>query len=480
MKKIISLFFVFIISFSFSGCNKSEEKSLYTISAVISENKLTCNMELNYVNNTSGAVERLYFTLYPNAFREDAKIKPVSLNNYADAYENGVSYGGIEITSVKDDENNLNYTIGGVDKNTLIVNLNKSVKEKGKAKVNIDFTVTIPNVLHRFGYGKNTINLCNFYPKLCSEYNGKIYESVYYSSGDPFYSEVADYKVTLKVDSCYTVASSLKPTKTVVLGEQTEYSYERDSVRGIAFIMSKDFNILKTDYNGISISYYYFNDENPKKTLGVVKDTLAFYSEKFCPYPYSEYVVCEADFIYGGMEYPCLTYINANLVGYERDYVIAHETAHEWWYGLVGVNESEEGFIDEGLTEFSTSLYISSKSEYNKSLESILSETINVYKDLREIALLSGTEKTPTMKRNLNDFKSDLDYVSIAYYRSQIMFYKLYEYMGAKKFNEFLKSILNNYSYKNITYENLKSLAENKKKGSKDFLDGYVLGITAI
>ena len=61
MKKIISLFFVFIISFSFGGCNKSEEKSLYTINAVIGENKLTCNMELNYVNNTSGAVEKSYF-----------------------------------------------------------------------------------------------------------------------------------------------------------------------------------------------------------------------------------------------------------------------------------------------------------------------------------------------------------------------------------------------------------------------------------
>ena len=64
MKKIISLFFVFIISFSFGGCNKNEEKSLYTINAVISENELTCNMELNYVNNTGGTVDRLYFTCF--------------------------------------------------------------------------------------------------------------------------------------------------------------------------------------------------------------------------------------------------------------------------------------------------------------------------------------------------------------------------------------------------------------------------------
>ena len=478
MKKFITVLLTLIISFTITACDKESNLSLYDIDMVLNENTLTCEMKLDYVNNSSKSVNELYFNLYPNAFRENAKIKPIHTEYFLKAYPNGNSYGNINIKKVKTKNQNLDFTIEGEDENILKVSLDNPVKTGKTKEIFISFDVLIPNVLHRFGYAENTVNLTGFYPILCEEYLEEVYKNVYYPSGDPFYSSVADYKVSITLPSSFVVASSLSPIKTEILEYKTKYSYERENVRDIAFILSEKFNILKDKVGNTDVYYYYFNDENPEESFEVVKSALNFYSTKFTKYPYKEYVVCEADFIYGGMEYPCLTLIDSTLNREDRNYSIAHETAHEWWYGLVGVNQSEEGFIDEGLTEFSTVLFQSKYLGINRAQHiNIIKER---YREIRKYSILYSDEKSAKMNRSLKTFKNDAEYVSIAYYRSQIMFNDLYNYMGEKKFYRFLNALSNNYKYKNITYSDLKSFAEKVKNGSSEILDGYVNGETAV
>ena len=31
---------------------------------------------------------------------------------------------------------------------------------------------------------------------------------------------------------------------------------------------------------------------------------------------------------------------------------VAHELAHQWWYGLVGTNEFEDAWMDEGINQY--------------------------------------------------------------------------------------------------------------------------------
>ncbi len=71
----------------------------------------------------------------------------------------------------------------------------------------------------------------------------------------------------------------------------------------------------------------------------------------------------EADF-YDGMEYDGLYFLSRafyNLYsGQPTDYLVAiaaHETAHQWWYGVVGSDQANEPWLDEALCTYTERLY---------------------------------------------------------------------------------------------------------------------------
>lgn len=482
MKKFIVFILTFIAVFSVCGCKgENLERSSYDISVTLNgDMTLDGDMNLTYVNKTGETLNELCFSLYPNAFSETATVKPVYKEHELTAYPYGASYGKIDILSVTERGAMADYEVEGVNDGTLKINLKKPAKSGEKVNVYIKFKCVLPLVNHRFGYGNDTVNLTGFYPILCVYENGDFYRSVYYPAGDPFYSECADYKVKLTLPSTYSVASSMSAINTEWSGGETSYIYKRDNVRDVAFILSEKFKIAKKSENGVDISYYYYADDNPEKTLETAVESLTFYSEKFYKYPYKEYVVAEGDFIYGGMEYPCLSLISDALTPSSRDYTVAHETAHQWWHSIVGVNESERGYIDEGLTEFSTAYYIGESKRFKESCPELIEKTKAEYTAMREALIYGGNVTPPVMERNLKDFSSELEYVMLAYNRSQLMVNEVKNYMGEKKFNAFLRALVKSYAFKNINTSEYVSLAEKHKKGAGEIIKEYVSGSKVI
>ncbi|MBO7214445.1 MAG: M1 family metallopeptidase, partial [Clostridia bacterium] len=387
----------------------------------------------------------------------------------------GFSSGKIDVLAVKTGGKKASYEIVGTNSQFLKIFFEKPFKKGEEVSVYIEFKCYLPNVYHRYGYGEDTINLTGFYPIACVYENGEYYQSVYYPAGDPFYSECADYKVSLTVPSTFVVASSLSPVQTVWSGGETEYLYERECVRDIAFILSQKYNVLKESVGGVDVAYYYYADNQPENTLSVAVSALEYFSNKYFEYPYDTYVVAEGDFIYGGMEYPCLSLIS-DSVGSYRDYTVVHETAHQWFYGIVGVNESEIGFLDEGLTEFSTALFMGENGE--KSYGEYISEAKNSYGAIKGSLVYLGVTAPPVMDRNLKDFSNELEYVMIAYNRSEIMVDSLRLYMGDKKFFKTLKGFVKDHAFENVTVKDFTKAFEKGKKGAGKLIEDFVSGKT--
>ncbi len=475
MKKLICFLICLCSLPLFSACKNDSENTLssYKINLTLNEDMTAeGNLEYEFICFEDG-LETFCFNLYPNAFRDGAEISPVYESDYLLAYPNGFSSGEIEILSVKAFGEKVEFKVCETNLQILEITFNKGLKKGEKANIYIEFKLVLPNVVHRFGYGKNTINLTGFYPIACVFRDGEFIKNFYYPAGDPFFSECANYSVTLSVPSTYSVASSLSAVGTVWSGGQTEYSYERNNVRDIAFILSKNFNIVKGEVNGVAVSYYYYADENPEKTLKTATESLAFFSKQFYEYPYAEYVVCEADFIYGGMEYPCLSLIS-DTVGEYRDFTVAHETAHQWFYGIVGVNQSIDGYLDEGLTEFATALFMDGRE--GKTYLDYISQAKSSYKALESSLIYNGVLNPPVMNRHLKDFSTEAEYVMIAYKRSLITVDGLRRFCGDKKFFKTLKKFVKTNAFSEVSTEDFISAFDDAKRGAGSFLEEFISG----
>ncbi len=93
------------------------------------------------------------------------------------------------------------------------------------------------------------------------------------------------------------------------------------------------------------------------------KEALSYYGLWFGAYPYETLTIVDPpdDGVgSGGMEYP--TFVTGDLANafltrwpFEKvrgiEVVTIHEIGHEWWYGMVGSNEFEESWLDEGLND---------------------------------------------------------------------------------------------------------------------------------
>ena len=475
MKKFIVLTLTIAFSLSLFGCKNESQKSMaqYDINLTLFED-MTVDGNMTYTFNSPSNITAVYFSLYPNAFSQTAEISPVYSSDELSAYPNGKSYGHVEVKCAKAFGREMEFQTTGINQNTLVVGLDKTVESGERVEVYLEFKVILPNVKHRTGYGDNTVNLTNFYPVACVYENGDFYKNVYYPSGDPFYTECSNYKVSLTVPSEYSIASSLSPISTEWSGGNTKYSYQRNSVRDVAFILSKNYKIIEKSCKETTVKYYYFNDKNPEKTIETACNALSFFSDKYLKYPYAEYVVAEADFLYGGMEYPCLSLISNEISDDYRDYVVAHETAHQWFYGILGVNQNEIGYFDEGLTELSTALFLS---EYlGVKIENYINQTVSSYLSIKEALAYSGNTLAPVMERNLKDFSSEAEYVMIAYNRSQIMFYEILKTLGEGKFYKFMKNFIKTNAYKNVTANDFCKSLEKTSKTAKKIFNSYVNG----
>ena len=148
------LLLLVIISVSiFTGCKSSSLKnnakniSTYTINLSFDDDTktLTGSQSVDYINSTQVVLNEVWFHLYPNAFSEKAKTKPVS-NLYKDkAYPNGEDFGNININKVMVENSSKEIIIKEPDDEVLVVKLGKDLYPEDRVHINIEFSVVLPN-----------------------------------------------------------------------------------------------------------------------------------------------------------------------------------------------------------------------------------------------------------------------------------------------------------------------------------------------
>ena len=448
-KKITAILIAAAIALSLCACSapEKEQRTKYEIKATLSEDYvLTASVTCEYVNNTDVPLGELWFHLYPNAYRAGAKFAPVPQNRITEAYPDGRSYSKLDITSVSVKGKPVDVTITGEDENILSVALGSKLDPTEKTSVNIEYTVKLPKVRHRFGYTDKSVNLANFYPIACMYRGGAFVADPYYSTGDPFFSECADYSVTLTVPSKYECAFT-GVVKTKTDGENTAtYEVKANNVRDFAAVLGA-YQKMSGLAGETIVNYMYYNDADPERALNTAIDAVRIFGNMFGAYPYKEYTVVQTGFLQGGMEYPCLSMISDAYTGDAKLDIIVHETAHQWWYAAVGNDEVKHAWLDEGLTEYSTMMFYEKNTDgYKFTLDGKRADALSAYILYCETYKNNGLGDT-SMTRPVNEYATATEYAYMTYVKGALMFDDVRNTIGDAAFKSALKTYYNDNKF---------------------------------
>ena len=134
------------------------------------------------------------------------------------------------------------------------------------------------------------------------------------------------------------------------------------------------FKIIEDEYLGINgeclfITHYVLeeNYEKAKIHFKQLHEQLALYEKRFGAYPWYRdgFKLVESPF--PGMEHQtAIAYGNGykNDAGGETDYIILHETAHEWWGNSVTAKDLAHVWLQEGFATYAESLFYEEKDGY--------------------------------------------------------------------------------------------------------------------
>ena len=166
--------------------------------------------------------------------------------------------------------------------------------------------------------------------------------------------------------------------------------------------------------------------------------------------------------------------INGELDEANGIYATVHETAHQWWYAMVGSNQIENAWQDEGLAEYSTLCFFENNPAYGFTRTGLVNSAKEAYRAYYSVYNQIFGDADTSMNRHLKDFVSDYEYVNIAYNKGLIMFDTLRDSIGDERFFAALKKYFSASCGKNVSPD---ALIESFTSTGVD-LDGFFESFT--
>lgn len=475
----------------------------YTIDAGIDEGShiISASEELVYWNNSPDTLYFVYFHLFQNAF-----IKGSHLHSLEEAVGVQPRLGGYEAAGLGTVVKNL--TVDGqtvrteLDNTVLKVYLPKPLLPKGKTVFNMRFQTYYDRGTTRRrmqlydAWGFKHYNGVQWFPKICV-YDKKFGWDTYQHLNKEFYGDFGSYDVSLNFPSNYIVEATgalqnreevlpdtlrqkldiknfankkwNEPPSIIipyVKGERKVWKYHADNVHDFAFTADPSYRIGTVYWNGIECvalaqEPHAAGWQNGAEYVAKIIKTL---SEDIGMYQYPKMVAADAN---DGMEYPMLTLDGGSDPGYRG--LLVHEIAHNWFYGMVGSNETYRAAMDEGFTQFYTAhglrridgdtlVQVRPKSKYKRKFFEPTLVLDNRVMNAYQIDAL--TQNDASLNTHSNDFHSALGheggYRSV-YYKTAAMLYNLQYTLGDSLFQSAMQHYFHQWQFTHPYFEDFRN-----------------------
>jgi hypothetical protein len=399
---------------------------------------------VTYVNNDPVPQDRVYFRLFPNL----------------------PSYGGrLTVTDllVEDQPADSSLEVGDT---ALRVSLSEPLPAGGEVEITLDFQASVPQTAGegygQFIYTQTVMALANFFPLIpaydeanCTRFSSapgpdghrgcdkgwNIEYAVHY--GDVGFSDSALFEVIVTAPAGWTaVGSGSTVNEENGADGQVIWHMVSGPMRDFNLVLSSSYQHLSETVDDIVVNSYYLPEdaEGGRRALRWAADSLRLFSQRFGPYPFTEFDVVATPTVAGGIEYPGLIVMPIRNYGREGGFfqwATVHEVAHQWWYSLVGNDQQDEPWLDEALAQYSMALYF----EVNEGWTAAGVEMFDAwYEDIR------GTELVGAIDLPVASYEEYL-YGPLVYGKGPLFFDALRRELGDELFFAVLKAYFNTYRY---------------------------------
>lgn len=342
-----------------------------------------------YRNNSPRPLDTLWIHLWPNAYKDRSTALCAQLDRQGDLglhFAQESDRGWIDSLDFAADGAKAAWGSHPEHIDIAWLKLPAPVQPGASVTVSTPFRVKIPDSrFSRLGHTGQAYHITQWYPKP-AVYDRTGWHAMPYLTQGEFYSEFGSFDVSITLPANYVVGA------TGVLQDEAERAfldalaqqpvaaqgkganafpvsaeatktirYVQDRVHDFAWFADKRFIVRKGSVtlprSGRTVATWaMFTPKNAllwSDAITYLNESVRLYSQWAGDYPYDACTAVDGTISAGGgMEYPMITIIGNTGDKESLDNVIAHEVGHNWFYGILGSNERDHAWMDEGMNSF--------------------------------------------------------------------------------------------------------------------------------
>ncbi len=453
--------------------------------------------EMVYVNHSPDTLKFLFIHLWPNAYSNDHT--PFAEQQYRNGdksfyFAKDEERGFIDSLQFQIDGREVLHFYGESTPDVARINLPKPLPPGDSIKIKTPFRVKIPKVFSRLGHTLQAYFISQWFPKP-AVYDRLGWHPLSYLDQGEFFSEYGNYDVKITLPENYIVMATgnlqnenenawldslanLENASEKLIKKRSQDSfppstisfktlhYTQQNVHDFAWFADKRWEVKKdtiqqADGSVVTAWTAFLPSYRKSWSKGTtdLKSAVKYYGQWVGLYPYETIKAVQGDMkAGGGMEYPTITVIDKK-VGGSAD-VIIHEAGHNWFYGILGSNERDHAWMDEGINTFYEQSTMDAVNQ-QKRTDSILKSTgINVELNLKDVIYqLQASGKDQKIEQTSNNFR-EINYGLDVYYKTALLLKWLQQYMGYENFEAAMHDYFNTWKFKHSYPQDFRAAME--------------------
>lgn len=518
----------FNCNFLFSQQAYFQQRVDYTMDVSLDDenNTVSAFEEIKYVNNSSQSLDFIYFHIWPNAYKNNSTALAKQLlwqGKNVLYFSKPEERGFIDSLDFKVNGKSVKWEFDKDNIDICKVLLNEPLKASDSITITTPFFLKIPDAkFSRLGHTGQAYYMTQWYPKPAVFDNSGWHQMPYLDQGE-FFSEYGSFDVKITLADNYVlcatgdkdanrdeeeflekrIAETNKEIERRKLSGKAEAGsnsfpvstklfktirFKQSNVHDFAWFADKRFYVQKGEvelpHSKRKVnSWIYFTPANFKfwqDAVSYVNESTFFYSFHNGDYPYNNVSAVDGSIMAGGgMEYPNITVISEVSSAVELDMVITHEVGHNWFYGILGSNERDNPFLDEGINSFYEVRYLRAKYPEKKLGELAGKDSTFKLFGLNKIpfwkyheipfygAMRARTDQEISLKSP--EFTAS-NYGNVVYSKSAIVMDYLLDYMGESVLDSAMRTYYATYKFKHPSPNDLfKTLNTYSGRDLKEF-----------